>query len=91
MTYSQLKALGHFGLLRLLDEQLKDSKVISLSIEGSDLKAPVLLLLGDFEIRARFPDPQPQPQVYIGDPPGTCESLGSSTQSVPGSFPIRNP
>ena len=55
MTYNELKDLPQSQLLNRLFAQLQLAKEVAES-EFGDLPPPILTRLGDFEIRARFPD-----------------------------------
>lgn len=83
MNYDQLKDLSLIDLLALLGRTVSSATVIArgpdefLSKTHETIEPPILLHIDDFEIRARFYTPSP-PEVYVGDPPGTCSGLGSA-------------
>ena len=57
MTYLQLKSLSPQQRLDLLRRTLASISTVETTLEPpSPLPAPILFQLGDFEIRARFPD-----------------------------------
>ena len=64
MNYSQLKNLEMPTLFALLQRTLDAQFDLTPNqfIQGSPLPVPILFLIGDFEIRARFQDaPAPDP------------------------------
>jgi hypothetical protein len=78
MNYAELKRLTLDELCTELDRVIKLAQHDPFLRDfKTQLPEPVLLLIGSFEIRARFYTPE-QPEVYVGDPPGSCQGLGST-------------
>lgn len=86
MNYEQLRALSWRDLLAHLALQVEharshppDDRIMRDNLAG--ITAPTVFYLVDFEIRARFYTPE-QPEVHVGDPPGTCQGLSSGVSSI---------
>jgi len=71
MTYSKLKDLSPAELLAKLSAEIKHAQTfLPLDpIATNRTPPPILCEIGDFEIRARFPDPKPCPDCGCSRPP----------------------
>ena len=77
MTYNELKSMSLAALIYRLRDQINGMPLEGAFMPrtGADIPAPFLAYIGDFEIRARFPDPKPP----------------TDAQPVPGPHYVANP